>query len=117
MTGPATPAVHATKETMSSPLFKSLSISARLGLGFGCLLVLLVAMATVGQLSLNQVNTRMQEMTGAGATKTKLVNSMLESVGSVGIQSRSSAMLNEIGPKQAQEQIQAVRKTLQEYAK
>ena len=72
---------------MSSSLFKSLSISARLGLGFGCLLVLLVAMATVGQLSLNQVNTRMQEMTGAGATK------------------------------QAQEQIQAVRKTLQEYAK
>ncbi|OYX11953.1 MAG: hypothetical protein B7Z11_02955, partial [Acidovorax sp. 32-64-7] len=71
--------MHATKETMSSPLFKSLSISARLGLGFGCLLVLLVAMATVGQLSLNQVNTRMQEMTGAGATKTKLVNSMLES--------------------------------------
>ena len=102
---------------MSSSLFKSLSISARLGLGFGCLLVLLVAMATVGQLSLNQVNTRMQEMTGAGATKTKLVNSMLESVGSLGIQSRSSAMLNEIDPKQAQEQIQAVRKTLQEYAK
>ena len=117
MTAPATPAVHATKETMSSSLFKSLSISARLGLGFGCLLVLLVAMATVGQLSLNQVNTRMQEMTGAGATKTKLVNSMLESVGSLGIQSRSSAMLNEIDPKQAQEQIQAVRKTLQEYAK
>ena len=102
---------------MSSSIFKSLSISARLGLGFGCLLVLLVAMATVGQLSLNQVNTRMQEMTGAGATKTKLVNSMLESVGSLGIQSRSSAMLNEIDPKQAQEQIQAVRKTLQEYAK
>jgi len=102
---------------MSSSLLKSLSISARLGLGFGCLLVLLVAMATVGQLSLNQVNTRMQEMTGAGATKTKLVNSMLESVGSLGIQSRSSAMLNEIDPKQAQEQIQAVRKTLQEYAK
>ena len=117
MTAPATPAVYATKETMSSSLFKSLSISARLGLGFGCLLVLLVAMATVGQLSLNQVNTRMQEMTGAGATKTKLVNSMLESVGSLGIQSRSSAMLNEIDPKQAQEQIQAVRKTLQEYAK
>lgn len=70
MTAPATPAVHATKETMSSSLFKSLSISPRLGLGFGCLLVLLVAMATVGQLSLNQVNTRMQEMTGAGATKT-----------------------------------------------
>ncbi len=117
MTAPTSPAVCATKETMSSSIFKSLSISARLGLGFGCLLVLLVAMATVGQLSLNQVNTRMQEMTGAGATKTKLVNSMLESVGSLGIQSRSSAMLNEIDPKQAQEQIQAVRKTLQEYAK
>lgn len=102
---------------MSSSIFKSLSISSRLGLGFGCLLVLLLAVATVGQLSLNKVNAQMQEMTGTGATKTKLVNGMLESVGSLGIQSRSSAMLNEIDPKQAQAQILAVRKTLQEYAK
>ncbi|PIF28636.1 methyl-accepting chemotaxis protein [Acidovorax sp. 56] len=97
--------------------FKSLSISTRLGLGFGCLLVLLIAVATVGQLSLNKVHEQMRDITGTGAAKSKLVNGMLESVGSLGIQSRSSAMLNEIDPKQAQVQIQAVRKTLQDYAK
>ena len=97
--------------------FKSLSISTRLGLGFGCLLVLLVAVAAVGQLSLNKVHEQMRDITGTGAAKSKLVNGMLESVGSLGIQSRSSAMLNEIDPKQAQAQIQAVRKTLQDYAK
>ena len=97
--------------------FKSLSISTRLGLGFGCLLVLLVAVAAVGQLSLNKVHEQMRDITGTGAAKSKLVNGMLESVGALGIQSRSSAMLNEIDPKQAQVQIQAVRKTLQDYAK
>ena len=97
--------------------FKSLSISTRLGLGFGCLLVLLVAVAAVGQLSLNKVHEQMRDITGTGAAKSKLVNGMLESVGALGIQSRSSAMLNEIDPKQAQAQIQAVRKTLQDYAK
>ena len=97
--------------------FKSLSISTRLGLGFGCLLVLLVAVAAVGQLSLNKVHEQMRDITGTGAAKSKLVNGMLESVGSLGIQSRSSAMLNEIVPKQAQAQMQAVRKTLQDYAK
>jgi methyl-accepting chemotaxis protein len=96
--------------------FKSLSISARLGLGFGCLLMLLIAVATVGQMSLNKVHDQMRQITGAGAAKSKLVNGMLESVGLLGIQSRSSAMLNEIDPKLAQAQIQAVRKTLQEYA-
>ncbi|PIF93157.1 methyl-accepting chemotaxis protein [Acidovorax sp. 62] len=102
---------------MTPSRFKSLSISTRLGLGFGCLLVLLIAVATVGQLSLNKVHEQMRDITGTGAAKSKLVNGMLESVGSLGIQSRSSAMLNEIDPKQAQVQIQAVRKTLQDYAK
>jgi methyl-accepting chemotaxis protein len=102
---------------MTTTRLKSLSISTRLGLGFGCLLVLLMAVAAVGQLSLNSVHDQMRAITGASATKTKLVNSMLESVGSLGIQSRSSAMLNEIDPKQALEQIKAVRKTLQDYDK
>lgn len=57
--------------------FKSLSISARLGLGFGCLLMLLIAVATVGQMSLNQVHDQMRQITGAGAAKSKLVNGML----------------------------------------
>ena len=51
--------------------FKSLSISTRLGLGFGCLLVLLVAVAAVGQLSLNKVHEQMRDITGTGAAKSR----------------------------------------------
>jgi methyl-accepting chemotaxis protein len=95
---------------------KSLSISSRLGLGFGCVLVLLMAVAAVGQLSVGKVNDQMQLITGVGASKAKLVNGMLDSVSAIGIQSRSAAMLNDIDPKQAREQIDAVGKTLKQYA-
>ena len=40
---------------------------------------------------------------------------MLETVGALGIQSRSAAMLNEIDGQQAQAQIAAARKSLQDY--
>ena len=99
----------------SSPL-QSLSISSRLGLGFGCMLVLIVAVAGGGQLSVGKVHEQMLQVTGVGATKAKLVNSMLESVSAIGIQGRSAAMLNDIDPKQAHEQVEAVGKTLKTYA-
>ena len=70
---------------------KSLSISSRLSLGFGCMLVLLVAVAAVGQLSVGKVHEQMRQITGIGANKAKLVNGMLESVSAMGIQSRSAA--------------------------
>ncbi|MCZ8219798.1 MAG: methyl-accepting chemotaxis protein [Acidovorax sp.] len=95
---------------------KSLSISSRLSLGFGCMLVLIIAVAALGQLSVSQVNGQMHQITGVGANKAKLVNGMLESVSAIGIQSRSAAMLNDIDPKQARAQIEAVDKTLKEYA-
>ena len=53
---------------------KSLSISSRLSLGFGCMLVLLVAVAAVGQLSVGKVHEQMRQITGIGANKAKLVN-------------------------------------------
>ncbi|MFN7152727.1 MAG: methyl-accepting chemotaxis protein [Acidovorax sp.] len=101
---------------LAASSLKSLSISSRLGLGFGCVLVLLVAVAAVGQLSVGKVHDQMQLITGVGANKAKLVNGMLESVSAIGIQSRSAAMLNDIDPKQAREQIDAVGKTLKEYS-
>ena len=96
---------------------KSLSISARLGLGFGCLLVLLLAVAAVGQFSVGKMHEQMREITGVGASKARLVNGLLESVGAIGIQSRSAVMLNDIDPKQARDQIGAVAKTLQDYTR
>ncbi len=95
--------------------FTSLSIAARLRLGFGCLLVLMMCIAAGGLWSLHTVNQQMRAITGPGAAKAKLVNTMLETVGTLGIQSRSAAMLNEIDGKQAQTQIAASRKSLQDY--
>ncbi|PJI99337.1 methyl-accepting chemotaxis protein [Acidovorax sp. 69] len=95
---------------------KSLSISSRLSLGFGCMLVLIIAVAALGQWSVSQVHDQMRQITGTGANKAKLVNGMLEGVSAIGIQSRSAAMLNDIDPKQAREQIAAVGKTLKEYS-
>ena len=100
---------------LAASSLKSLSISTRLGLGFGCVLVLLVAVAAVGQLSVGKVHDQMQLITGVGANKAKLVNGMLEKVSAIGIQSRSAAMLNDIDAKQAREQIDGVSKTLKAY--
>ena len=103
---------------MPSPSrLKSLSISSRLALGFGCMLVLVVAVAAVGQISVGMVNGQMRQITGTNATKTRLVNSMLESVSALGIQSRSAAMLTEIDAKRSAELVQQVRQTLAEYDK
>ena len=93
----------------------SLSIAARLRLGFGCLLVLMMGIAAGGLWSLHTVNQQMRAITGPGAAKAKRVNTMLETVGALGIQSRSAAMLNEIDGQQAQAQIAAARKSLQDY--
>ena len=94
----------------------SLSISRRMRLGFGGMLVLLGAVAAVGQLSVGKVHEQMRQITGVGAHKAQLVSGMRESVSAIGIQSRSAAMLNDIDPKQARGQIEAVDKTLKEYA-
>ena len=52
----------------------SLSIAARLRLGFGCLLVLMMGIAAGGLWSLHTVNQQMRAITGPGAAKAKRVN-------------------------------------------
>ncbi|MBC7680768.1 MAG: HAMP domain-containing protein [Ferruginibacter sp.] len=94
---------------------KSLSISSRLGLGFGCMLVLVIAVAAVGQISAAKVHGQMLQITGTNATKTRLVNSMLESLSTLGIQSRSAAMLTEIDTKRSGEFIEKAKQTLVHY--
>src|SRR6476620_9358121 len=109
------PAGHRGTPMPAASSLKSLSISSRLGLGFGCMLVLLVAVAALGQFSVGKVHDQMQQITSVGAKKAKLVNEMLESVSAIGLQSRSAAMLNDIDNKQSREQLEAVAKTLAEY--
>ena len=101
---------------MPAASLPSLPISRRLALGFGCMLVLTVAVAAVAHLSMGKVHEQMLQITDVGARKIKLVNSLLENVSAMGIQGRSAAMLNDIDPKQAHEQVEAVGKTLKDYA-
>ncbi len=91
------------------------SISTRLALGFGGILILLIAVAVVGQLSAKTVRQRMQEITGVNAAKTKLANAMLASVNALGIQSRSVVMLDAIDGERSKQQSKRLDETLLRY--
>lgn len=90
-------------------------ISTRLTLGFGSVLILLIAVAAVGQISAKAVQQRMQEITGVNATKTKLANGMLASVNALGIQSRSVVMLDAVDPARSKEQNNQLNESLKLY--
>ena len=91
------------------------SISARLTLGFGGILILLIAVAAVGQYSAKAVQKRMQEITGLNASKTKLANAMLANVNALGIESRSVVMLDAVDPARSKEQSKRFEETFKRY--
>ncbi|MES2583286.1 MAG: methyl-accepting chemotaxis protein [Pseudomonadota bacterium] len=91
------------------------SISTRLALGFGGVLILLIAVAAVGQVSAKAVQKRMQEITGTNATKTKLANAMLASVNALGIESRSTVMLDAVDAARSQDQSKRFEESLKRY--
>ena len=86
------------------PSAKNRSISARLTMGFGGILILLIAVAAVGQFSAKAVQKRMQQITGVNATKAKLANAMLASVNALGISSRSVVMLDAVDATRSKDQ-------------
>ena len=94
---------------------KNRSISARLTLGFGGILILLIAVAAVGQYSAKAVQKRMQEITGVNASKTKLANAMLANVNALGIESRSVVMLDAVDPARSKEQSKRFEETFKRY--
>ncbi len=96
---------------------RSFSISTRLWLGFGCMLVLVLAIALVGLWAQSSIQAQMQYITATSAAKTRLVNSLLDSVSAMGLHSRSAAMLAEMDPQRANEQIAATAKALDGYAR
>ncbi len=91
------------------------SISTRLAMGFGGVLILLIAVATVGQISAKAVQKRMQEITGVNATKTKLANAMLASVNALGIESRSAVMLDAVDAARSKEQSKRFEESFKRY--
>ena len=93
----------------------SRSISTRLTLGFGGILILLIAVAVLGQTSANAVQKSMREITGVNATKTQLANSMLATVNALSIQSRSVVMLDAVDPARSKEQNNQLNESLKLY--
>ncbi len=93
------------------------SISTRLMLGFGSILVLLVAVALLGQFSSRSVHSAMREVTGVNAAKTRLANDMLTSVNAMGIYSRSVVMLDAVDQARSKEQSQRFGQSLALYQK
>jgi methyl-accepting chemotaxis protein len=93
------------------------SISTRLAFGFGTVLVLLVALALLGQHSSRSVASKMAEVTGLNADKTRLANAMLASVSAMGIYSRSVVMLDQVDAARSKEQSQMFLQTLALYQK
>ncbi|OGB31187.1 MAG: chemotaxis protein [Burkholderiales bacterium RIFCSPLOWO2_12_FULL_61_40] len=85
--------------------------------GFGAVLVLLVAVALLGQYSSRTVASKMQEVTGTNADKTRLANAMLTSVSAMGIHSRSVVMLDQVDAARSKEQSQKFLQTLAQYQK
>ncbi|MBV8619464.1 MAG: HAMP domain-containing protein [Curvibacter sp.] len=95
----------------------SLSLSRRLGFGFGCMLILILAVVAVDQYSAGRMQSLLRQITHTNADKTRLVNSMLQNVDAMGIQARSVAMLSESDVKRSGEQATHLKNTLQDYAK
>lgn len=93
------------------------SISSRLAFGFGTVLVLLVALAVLGQYSSRSVASKMAEVTGLNADKTRLANAMLTSVSAMGIYSRSVVMLDQVDAARSTEQSKKFLETLALYQK
>ncbi len=91
------------------------SISTRLALGFGCMLLLLIVVAVLGQYSIKTVHRSMQEITGVNAAKTQLANAMLASVNALGIQSRSVVMLDAVDAARSKEQSKRLEESLTRY--
>ncbi len=98
---------------MTTPVTRS--ISTRLALGFGSILILLIAVAAVGHFSADAVRQRIQEITGVNAAKTKLANAMLSSVNALGIQSRSVVMLDAIDGERSKLENKRLEETLKRY--
>jgi methyl-accepting chemotaxis protein len=90
---------------------QSLSLAWRLGLGFACILLLLLIVAGLGRWSSGTLYGKMQEMTGPQAHKVRLVNDILASVNALGIHARSVVMLGEIDVKTAQVVAQKAQET------
>ena len=98
------------------PIAANRSISTRLTLGFGGILVLLIAVAVVGQISANAVQKSMRQITGVNATKTQLANDMLATVNALSIQSRSVVMLDAVDATRSKEQSKQLTESLKLYA-
>ena len=102
---------------MSTSAFKSMSIARRMILGFASVLVLLVAVAGVSAYALRLVSAQMNQIVEVNNLKTKLANSMLDSISSLAIHARTVTLLSEMDNKGAEEHARATKASFTSYLK
>ena len=78
---------------MRIPSFKSMSIAARLTLGFVSVLVLLAGVAATSQVAMRVVGGRMQQIVEVNNLKIELASTMLNSINQIGLHTRTVALL------------------------
>lgn len=79
-------------------MFSNMSIKARLGLGFGVILLLMVLIAWLGYSQLQNVQGRLEEITSGTMVKIKLSNTMNDAVSASANANRNIALLIEENP-------------------
>jgi len=96
-------------------MLKNLRVSAKLGLGFGAVLVLLAMTAAMGLRSMAQINAELEDIVNDNVYKMSLLTQMSESVHVVARVMRTIALLeDEAAMRQEMQKIQAARRQYDE---
>ncbi|MFA7242026.1 MAG: methyl-accepting chemotaxis protein [Sulfuricellaceae bacterium] len=93
-------------------MFKNMKIGVRLGLGFGTVLVLLVAIAAIGLQNMKHIHDQLDDIVYDNVYKMTLLNTMAESVHIVTREMRTIALLDdEAAMQQEKSKLEATRAT------
>jgi methyl-accepting chemotaxis protein len=83
-------------------MFKNLKIGIRLGLGFGLVLILLAAIATIAILRITELNKDIEEVVQGALPKTVMTNGLAENTHIIGRAARNMIMTNDKGVEKEQ---------------
>jgi methyl-accepting chemotaxis protein len=78
-----------------SKMFKNLKIGARLGSGFGLVLILLASIATIAILRISELNTDIEGVVGDAMPKSVMANNLLGNANAIGQAARNLILTND----------------------
>jgi nitrogen fixation/metabolism regulation signal transduction histidine kinase len=76
---------------------QSASIAKRLSFGFGCVLVLLIAVAITGGLAMKGMGGHLKQISEVNNLKTKLANDLMNHISDMAIQARNITLFTDVG--------------------